>query len=276
MILVTGATGQVGSEVVKQLVAGRRPVRALVRAPEPRGWPEGVGIAIGDLDRPESLEDALAGVRGVFLLGGHRDMPGVLAAIRRAGVARVVLLSSRSVEGGDPANAVVEMWLTSEAAVKDAGVPWTILHPSGFMSNALRWLPQLRAGDRVRIPFAGVPIAAIDPEDIAAVAARAFDDERTVGRVLTLSGPEALLPAEQLRILGAELGRDLRAQPLSDAEARVELSGAFPPRFVDAFFGFFAQGEFNDARVVPTVQELTGRAPRTFAAWAHAHAAAFR
>jgi uncharacterized protein YbjT (DUF2867 family) len=77
MILVTGATGQVGGEVVKQLAAARRPVRALVRAPDPAGLPDGVGSAIGDLDQPDSLGAALAGVQGVFLLGTGEKAQGL-------------------------------------------------------------------------------------------------------------------------------------------------------------------------------------------------------
>lgn len=171
LILVTGATGNVGGELVRQLADANHPVRALVRNNAGSTLPANVEIVAGDLNQPQSLRAALKDVRGVFLLGGYPDMPGLLAEIRRAGVQHVVLLSSRSsVIGGDSSNAIVNMWQASEAAVRSSGVPWTILQPSGFMSNALRWLPQIRAGDVIRIPFADVPIAAIDPCDIAAVA----------------------------------------------------------------------------------------------------------
>jgi uncharacterized protein YbjT (DUF2867 family) len=134
--------------------------------------PEGVEGVVGDLDRPESLAEALDGVGGVFLLSGYKDMPGLLAETRRAGVGYVVLLSGSSAEDGDMGNAISRYMILSEAEVRESGVPWTVLRPSGFMSNALRWTPQLRAGDVVLAPFAGVRVAAIDPHDIAAVAAR--------------------------------------------------------------------------------------------------------
>lgn len=191
MILVTGATGNVGGELVRQLVAANQPVRALVRSQDQNAMPTSVETFIGDLNRPESLSTALRDVRGVFLLGGYGNMPGVLAEIRRAGVGSVVLLSSRSAVGGDSSNAIVSMWMVSEAAVRSSGVPWTILQPSGFMSNALRWLPQIRAGDVVRAPFADVPIAAIDPYDIAGVAAVALTSKGHTSRSHVLTAAPA-------------------------------------------------------------------------------------
>jgi uncharacterized protein YbjT (DUF2867 family) len=276
MLLVTGATGNVGKEVVTQLAAANHTVRALVRSPKGSALPANVEAVAGDLNRPESLAPALEGVRGVFLLGGYPDMPGLLAEIRRAGVEHLVLLSSRSVVGGDPSNAIVRMWMTSEEAVRSSGVAWTLLRPSGFASNALRWLPQLRNGDVVRAPFANAPIASIDPHDIAAVAALALTTPGHESKSYALSGPEAQLPARQVAILAKVLGRDLRFEAQPDDEARVELGRSTPANFVEAFFRFFVKGEFDDAIVLPTVKEVTGQPPRTFEQWAEAHRGDFR
>jgi uncharacterized protein YbjT (DUF2867 family) len=275
MILITGANGNVGGELVSQL-AGKHEVRALVRSRERATLPSNVEAVAGDLDRPESLAPALQGVRSIFLLGGYRDMPGVLAEIRKAGVEHVVLLSSRSIVGGDPGNAIVQMWMTSEEAVRSSGVAWTFVRPSGFASNALRWLPQLRLGDVVRAPFANAPIASIDPHDIAAVAAVALTNTGHESKSYALSGPEAQLPATQVAILAKVLGRDLRFEAQPDDEAKVELGKSAPPGFVDAFFRFFVKGEFDDAIVLPTVKDITGHAPRTFEQWARAHAGDFQ
>jgi uncharacterized protein YbjT (DUF2867 family) len=277
MILVAGATGNVGGELVRVLAGAGRPVRALSRGVLPSSeLPEGAEGAVGNLDRPETLPGALDGVCGVFLLSGYKDMDGLLAEIRRAGAGRVVLLSGRSVESSDTGNAISRYMIDSEDAVRESGVPWTILRPSAFMSNALRWAPQLRAGDVVRAPFAGVRTAATDPFDIAAVATAALSSAGHEGRVYRLSGPEPLLPADQVRILGGVLGRDLRFEGQSDAEARAEMEGVMPTEYVDAFFSFYADGTLDESKVYPMVQQMTGRDPRTFERWATAHAEAFR
>jgi uncharacterized protein YbjT (DUF2867 family) len=275
VILVTGAGGNVGGELVEALADAGRPVRALARDPRKLGSRPGVEAVAGDLNRPESLAGALTGVDGVFLLGGFDDMPGVLATIRAAGVGHVVLLSSRSVLGGHRDNAVAGMHMASEDAVRASGIGWTLLRPSGFMSNAFDWRAQLRAGDVVSAPFAGVPIAAVDPFDIAAVAAAVLTCAEHHSRSYSLTGPESIRPADQVRILARVLGRVLRFEPQSDAEARTEMSATVPAKYVDAFFRFFADGEFDDSQVLPTVQELTGRPPRSFERWVTAHAKAF-
>jgi uncharacterized protein YbjT (DUF2867 family) len=276
MILVAGAAGNVGGELVRVLASAGEPVRGLVRGGREHTLPAGVEAAAGDLNEPSSLRDALRGVSGVFLLPGYKDMPGVLAEAGRSGVRRVVLLSGSSAADRDMSNAITRYMVDSEAAVRDSGVPWTILRPSGFASNALQWAPQLRAGDLVRAPFGGVRVAVIDPYDIAAVAARALTSAGHEGRTYRLTGPQALLPAERVRVLGGVLGRDLRFEAQPDAEARAEMSAAMPAEYVDAFFSFYADGTLDESPVLPTVHEVTGAQPRTFQRWANAHAEAFR
>jgi uncharacterized protein YbjT (DUF2867 family) len=143
------------------------------------------------------------------------------------------------------------------------------------MSNALRWRDQLKAGDVVVEPFANVRVAVIDPHDIAAVAARALLDDGHEGRSYVLSGPQALLPADRVRLLGAALGRELRFEAQSDAEARAQMSAQMPVEYVDAFFDFYVDGSLDESQVQPTVEEVIGRAPRSFEQWAAEHADAF-
>lgn len=274
MILVTGATGNVGSELVKILAGKRQPVRGLVRSPRP--LPENVEVAVGNLDDAASLKAAAEGVKGVFLLGGYADTAGALAVFREAGVEHVALLSSRSVVGGQESNAVTGMHMAAERAVRDSGLAWTFVRASGFMANTLQWVPQLKAGNVVREPFADVPVAAIDPHDIAAVAAAALTENGHTGQAYAVTGPEALLPADRLRILAKVLGRELRLEALPNDVAREEMSRTTPAKYVDAFFRYFAEGEFDDSSVTTTVRDVAGKEPRTFTDWAEAHSGAFR
>jgi uncharacterized protein YbjT (DUF2867 family) len=276
MFLVTGATGNVGSELVAALAAAGERVRAVVRDPAGAALPAGVEAVAGDLNRPETLAPALDGVRGMFLLPGYDGLDDLLARARDAGVERAVLLSGGSVGSGDLTNAVARYMILSERAVEASGLAWTFLRCRAFMSNALRWLPQLRAGDLVRAQFPGVRAAVVDPYDIAAVAAAALTGEGHAGQAYPLTGPESLLPAEQVAVLGRALGRELRCEGLSNDETRAELAAAMPVAYVDAFFSFYVDGTLDEATVHPTVPAVTGRPARTLAQWAAAHAADFR
>ena len=270
MIAVTGATGNVGGELVRALVGRGEGVRAVARHPDPAALPDGVEVAAADLAEPGSFGPALDGARGLFLLGGFAA-PDLLATSRAAGVDHVVLLTSRCVVGGRPDNAVTRMWLDAEAAVRASGLAWTILRPSGFHSNALRWLPQLRAGDVVRAPWPDVAIASIDPADIAAVAAVALTEPGHEGTAPAVSGPKPLVPADLVATLAEVLDRPLRYEPQGEEDARAGMAADMPAPFVDALFRFFSDGEFDDAPVLDTVLAVTGRKPRTFEEWALAH-----
>jgi uncharacterized protein YbjT (DUF2867 family) len=275
MILVAGATGNVGRELTGVLADAGEPVRALTRRPGAATLPSGAAAVAGDLNDPDSLAAALGGVRGMFLLSGYRDMPGLLDRARQAGVRQVVLLSGSSAGSRDLDNAISRYMVASETAVRDCGLRWTILRPVSFMSNTLQWASQLQAGDVVRAPFAQVRVAAVDPHDIAAVAGEALLSGGHDGHVYPLTGPEPLLPADRVGVLGDVLGRDLRFVGQSDDEARAEMTAAMPTQYVDAFFRFFSDGMLDESAVLPTVAEVTGRPPGTFRQWVIEHAASF-
>ncbi|MFL5870035.1 MAG: NAD(P)H-binding protein [Solirubrobacterales bacterium] len=277
MILVTGATGNVGRELVGLLAGAGRPVRALIRREADRAkLAPGAEAVIGDLNRAETLAEAVDGVTAIHLLAGYDGLEEMLAAARGAGVERVVLQSSSAAPTGDLSNAVARYHILSERAIRDSGLGWTFLQPNSFMSNALRWLPQLRAGDVVTLPFADVPIATVDPHDVAEVSAAALTTSDHAGRSYRLSGPESLAPAEQVRILGRAIGRELRFEPESNEGARARMTAEMPREYVDAFFEFFVDGTVDESTVLPTVAEVLGRPPGTFEDWALAHADAFR
>ena len=175
--------------------------------------------------------------------------------------------SSGGAAAADPDNAISRFQLAAEARVRRAGLAWTILRPHAFFTNVLRW-PAVRAGEGVvRAPFADVPIAAIDPGDIGEVATVALTEDGHADQVYDLSGPESLRPADQVEILDDVLGWQLSFEPLSDDEARAELRADMPAEYVDAFFGFYVDGNLDESAVVPTVEKVVGRPPRRFADW---------
>jgi uncharacterized protein YbjT (DUF2867 family) len=273
--LIAGATGHVGPELISQLLERGQSVRAIVRdRSDPPDLGDDVETFAGDLRDAETLRSALIGVDGVFLLSGYDD-DGLVREMRAADVSRAALLSSSAAPTGDLSNAVAAYHIRSERAMEQSGIPVALLRPNSFMSNALRWLPQIRSGSAIREPFADVAIATNDPRDIAAVATVALLADDPESRAYRITGPEALRAAERVAILSEALGRDLPFEPLSGNDARRELSTTMAPEYVDAFFEFFVEGSIDETTVYPTVAEVTGRPPRTFQQWSLEHAGEF-
>jgi uncharacterized protein YbjT (DUF2867 family) len=274
MIAVTGAAGVLGREVLRAAAAADVPARALVRRP-PEHLAAPAEVVQVDLDDAAATGRALSGCETLFLLAGFADMTGLLAAARKAGVRRVALLSTGAAKDGDETNAVVAMNAGSERAVRASGLQWTILRASGFQSNALRWLPQLASGDVVRDPFPDVPIALVDPADLGAAAVTVLRGAHD-GETLRLTGPQALRPAEQVATVARATGRPMRFEPQPQEQARTDMREIMPEPFVEAIFRFFADGDYDDSRVDPTLPRVIGRPAGTLAAWAARHADRFR
>ncbi|WP_405870693.1 NAD(P)H-binding protein [Streptomyces sp. NBC_00005] len=283
MIVVTGATGHVGGELVRRLAAAGEPVRAMTRRPAEARLPQGVQAVYGDAEDPASLEAAFTGASGAFLMSaqGVGTAPGpthdlaLAEAAARAGVRRVVKLSV--LDAGAGSDVIARWHATAETAVTDPSRTWswTLLRPGRFMSNALQWAGQLRAGDEVSMPFADRPAASIDPADLAEIAARALTTDEHAGATHELSGPQSLTPVEELSILADVLDRDLHARPLPPEAARAGMERyGFPPEVVDAIMQRTLDSD-RGADVLPAAAKLLGRPARTFAEWAAAHAGAF-
>jgi (4-alkanoyl-5-oxo-2,5-dihydrofuran-3-yl)methyl phosphate reductase len=282
MLLVTGATGTVGRQLIGRLVGMGVSVRALSRDPRAASLPRGVEVVGGDLNRPDSLPAALAGVERVFLVTSGveraRQDANLVAAARTAGARHVVKLSALTV--GDESQAdVINRWhAQGERIVVDSGLEWTFLRPGAFMSNALAWIPMVKEQGAVFAPFSRARIAAIDPADIAAVAARVLAEDDHHGRVYELTGPELISVEEQVDQLGRALGRSLRLVDVPAMAARRRMIDAgLPTVLADAVLAMHAAaGNGADGAIRSTVAQLTGQPARRFADWAGAHADLFR
>jgi uncharacterized protein YbjT (DUF2867 family) len=281
MILVTGATGNVGRAVLTQLIAAGEPVRAFSR--RPAALPAAVQAYAGDLSTGDGLAAALDGVAGVFLFLDATRLPTGAAGpaaqlIAAHGRPHVVALSSASA-GGDPGNLIAAGHLAAEAALADAGLEATVLRPGEFMSNALSWADAIRAGEPVRVPFLDRPDAPVDPADIAAVAVAALRSDVHQGRIIPVSGGEWTTPRERIATLGTILDRPLETEEIPEAEYVAQMAAYMPPVVVEAVLDLLRQGHERGGTaadwVWPAVPDITGRPAHTFAEWAAANRSAF-
>jgi uncharacterized protein YbjT (DUF2867 family) len=279
MILVTGATGNVGRNVVEQLLGAGESVRALTRNPERAGLPDGAEVVRGDLHDPASLPAALDGVDAVFLFAVPGSASSFIAAAKEAGVRRVVFLSSGAVDDSveEQANPIAAFHADIERELAASGLEWTFVRPSSFAVNALEWTGQLSAGDAVRGAYAEATMAPVHEEDIAAVSVAALTGEGHAGAVHEVTGPQSLTNAEQVELLGKVLDRPVYYEELPPAVVRdgMQTQGV-PQPIVDALFDVWSSSVGTSARVTDTVERITGRPARSFAQWAADHAADFR
>ncbi|MFF8716844.1 NAD(P)H-binding protein [Streptomyces sp. NPDC015184] len=279
MILVTGATGTVGGEVVRSFPAGT-PLRLMTRKPaQVTGVRPGVEVVAGDYADPGSLVRVLRGVRGAFLVtnrvGGDDDAV-FLRAARTAGVRHVVKLSAAAV-ADERADDLITRWQrTNEDLLRGSGMDWTLLRPRSFMSNCLSWAGSIRSERVVRALYGTSANACVDPRDIAEVAVRALTDEGHRGTVHTLTGPEAISAVEQTDRLARALGVPLRFEELEPEQARAALLRRYPEELADALLGSARrQRDGAKAAVGGGVSEVTGRSARSFDEWAGDHVTAF-
>ncbi len=284
MILVTGATGLVGGAVVHQLAAQGVPLRALVRSPQKAAALAGptVETVVGDFARPESLGPALQGVTRALLIS-HHDVRQVelqgnfVEAARRAGPVHVVKLSGLATAPGSPSRS--GRWhAETEAQIRDAGLPWTFLHPPYFMQNLLRAAPAVAAHGVLTGAMHEGRIAMVDARDVAAVAAAALTGPGHTGQTYVITGPEALSHAMVAAILSKAVGRRIVYRDIALDALRAELVAAgAPPWLVEVRMEFTSVLREGFAAVVTdTVARATGHPPRTFTAFATEHAARFR
>lgn len=282
MYLVTGATGHVGGPVAMQLHEQGHSVRALVRDPaQAASLAAGIELAIGDLDDPDSVSKAVAGVEAIFLMqvgGGSEQTKTMIAAARDAAVPRIVLLSSAGARLLPlDANPMGAAFAAREQVLRESGLGVTYLRPSAFASNAFGWRDSIRAGQVVDPTGDGV-FAVIDPEDIARVAVAVLTEDGHVGKGYLLTGPQALTSREQVEIIAEMTGRPIDFQDVTPHEfAQAAIQRGTPPEQAHLFERlnevFRARRSVN---ITDDVENITGIAPATFRDWCERHADAFR
>lgn len=276
MIVVTGATGNVGGALVRMLAERGRPVTAVARRIGPRDVPDGVRAVPADLGDPANpgLRSAFAGATALFLLVAGQEPDAVLARAKEAGIRRVVLLSSQGVEtrpGGAYAQAAA-----FERSVMASGLDHTVLRSGGMASNALAWAGSIRAQRSAAAPFGDVALPFVDPEDVAAVAAAVLTGAGHRGATYVLTGPEPVTPRRRAADIAAAIGEPVAFVEQTREQARAQMAAFMPAPVVEGTLAILGEPTPEEQAVSPDVEKILGRPAAPFSAWAARNAAAFR
>jgi uncharacterized protein YbjT (DUF2867 family) len=281
MILITGASGNVGSEVLTQAAAAGLPLRAAYQSrAKAEQAPAGIETVLMDYTRPETVRDALRGVERVFLVGPPLANlaeleSGVVGECARAGVTHLVKLSAL---GGRQA-LFPGLHRDSEERIEASEVPYTFLRPNGFMQNLLTY-----NGDTIRrqnafyAAQADGAVSHIDLRDIAAVAVKVLSERGHEGKAYALTGPEALTHEQVAEKLSRATGRHIRYVDRTPAELKEAMLGAGVAEWsADASLDLQRLYREGKARLVdPSVERITGRRATTFDEFARDYATAFQ
>ncbi|MBF6087989.1 NAD(P)H-binding protein [Nocardia cyriacigeorgica] len=281
MIVVTGATGNVGTPLVGALAAAGANVTAVSRTVEPGSVAQGVQVRQADVTEPESLRPILDGAEALFLhdtgMSAHLMRPAdILDVAKAGGVRRVVLLSSQGVATRPDSVSHGAVAQAFDAAVRQSGLEWTILRPGAFHSNAFAWAPSVRNARTVAAPFGDVGLPIVDPRDIAEVVAAALQSDRHAGQVYTLTGPELSSPRQRAQALSSALGEPVRFVEQTRAQAHAQMLEFMPEPVVETTLDILGAPTDEERRISPDVTGVLGRPARPFQDWAMAHIDAFR
>ena len=282
MILVTGGTGMVGSEIVRLLSQQGVEVRALVRDPWKAKTLPGITWVAGDLSKPETLTTAFAGAQTLFLISSiHQDTVAVqhnaIEAARNAGVKHIVKLSAFG--ASDHSKAPICLWhYQVEKEMQVSGMDWTILRPHHFMQNLLGQAEYVLDDGVVYSASGDGKIPYIDARDIAAVAAVTLTKPGHEGKKYVITGSEALSYRDATEIIGKTIGKQLRFVDESPEESRARrMQEGYSAGILESALAISAYQRAGGKTVTITnvVADLTGRSPRTFAEFARDYAVAF-
>jgi len=278
--LITGATGDVGSRVVRQLIKQNIRPRILVRSAEKARalFGQDAEIHVGDLARPGTTRPAMRGTDTLFLVNVGPEIPArdedAARIAKEERVRRIIKLSSLDVEQGLAIGAWHEK---GEAAICSIGVPFTFVRPSGFMTNFLAWAHSIKTEGIVRSSTAGGSRPFIHPEDIAAVSVEALLNEKYAGRTLSITGPRSLSFGDATQIIAHTIGKALFYQAISDEEAgeRYSRFSGSPEETAAHVALWRAIREGRLAASTDEVKQTLGRAPIPMEQWASENAQHF-
>lgn len=284
MILITGATGTNGSELVKQLSNDGVRVRALVRSRAKASAIEGANVEIveGDLGKPETLDAALAGVEKVFLLTSPTERMAeqegnMIEAAKRAGVGHVVKFSAIGADVNAP-YLLGRMHGEVEKQLADSGIAYTLLKPNGFMQNTLGFASTIASQGAFYAPLKDAKVSYVDARDIVAVAAKTLTGTGHEGKAYEITGPEALSNHDIAEKLSVALDTKVAYVDVPpDAARQGMLAVGMSEWLADALielFAFYTGG--HAAMVTNTVSEVAKKEPTTFDQFARDHAHIFR
>ena len=280
MILITGATGNIGKELLPLLRETGQPVRVLVRDEKKVAHLDAaIERAVGDLDAPETLIPALRDVDRIFLVTFETQQDiNVIEAAKRAGVQHVLKLST--LEATAHKIKVGKWHYEREELIRASGLDWTFLRPGMFMSNSMEWWAESIKGQG-SVFFPGGKkgrVAPIDPCDIASVAACALTQPGHSGKAYELTGPELFTIGEMVQVISNVLAKPIQYVDIPPIAAKLfMLKTGMDKTLVNALMemlGSLRKGE--GAIVTDTVEQVTGRKPGTFEAWCRTHIGAFR
>jgi uncharacterized protein YbjT (DUF2867 family) len=283
MILVTGATGPIGSALLPRLVQLGAPVRALAHSDRGRAQIErqGAEAVEGHFDRPETLEAAMRGCDHVFLLSppstqqAERELRAIDLA-GRAGVEHVVALSAQGASHESPM-AFARWHAAIDEHLAASGLGFTILRPAGLMQAHLLPVATVTASGTWYGMTGDGATGYVDAEDVAAVAGHVLTQPGHEGATYELTGPAAISLPQAAAVLSQVLGRQIRYVDLPRDEFRAQLLEAGLPEWAaDSLVGLCQTiREGHAATVTNEVELATGRPARSYQAFAEAHKAAF-
>lgn len=281
MIVVTGATGNIGRTLVPLLAEAGEEVVAVSRQEQPAGLSAGVRHARADVGNAASMRPVLDGADALFILlggelNGHGESPkALLATAEAAGVSRVVLVSSQ-INSTRPEAFSHTRLREFEAAVRASGPDFTILRPGGFASNAFAWAESVRTKRAVLAPFADVALPLVDPADIAAVAAAALREDGHAGRTYELTGPETISPRRQATVISEALGQEVAFVELSREEAHAQMAHFMPEEVIGGTLDILGAPLPAEQTISPDVEHVLHRPARPFGEWVARNLPAFR